>query len=65
VLDVLHKPRFADQPPAQVYAKLLDEGRYLCSIRTMHRLRRNAADPARGECSDPATQGPSPGAAPN
>jgi hypothetical protein len=22
----------------QVYAKLLDEGRYLCSIRTMHRL---------------------------
>jgi putative transposase len=38
VLDVLHEPRFADQPPAQVYAKLLDEGRYLCSIRTMHRL---------------------------
>jgi len=38
VLDVLHEPRFADQPPAQVYAKLLDEGRYLCSVRTMHRL---------------------------
>ena len=38
MLDVLHKPRFADQPPAQVYAKLLDEGRYRCSIRTMHRL---------------------------
>jgi putative transposase len=38
VLEVLHQARFADQPPAQVYAKLLDEGRYLCSIRTMHRL---------------------------
>jgi len=38
VLEVLHEPRFADQPPAQVYAKLLDEGRYLCSVRTMHRL---------------------------
>jgi putative transposase len=38
VLDVLHEPRFADQPPAQVYAKLLDEGRYLCSVRTMYRL---------------------------
>ena len=38
VLEVLHQPRFADQPPAQVYAKLLDEGRYLCSVRTMHRL---------------------------
>ena len=35
---MLREPRFADQPPAQVYAKLLDEGRYLCSIRTMHRL---------------------------
>lgn len=38
VLNILHEPRFADQPPAQVYAKLLDEGRYLCSVRTMHRL---------------------------
>jgi putative transposase len=38
VLEQLHEPRFADQPPAQVYAKLLDEGRYLCSVRTMHRL---------------------------
>ena len=38
VLEVLHEPRFADQPPLQVYAKLLDEGRYLCSVRTMHRL---------------------------
>jgi putative transposase len=35
VLDVLHEPRFADQAPAEVYARLLDEKRYLCSERTM------------------------------
>jgi len=44
VLEVLHEPRFADQPPAQVYAKLLDEGRYLCSVRTMHRLLSQAGE---------------------
>ncbi len=38
VLDTLHSERFADQAPAEVYATLLDEGRYLCSIRTMYRL---------------------------
>ena len=38
VLDVLHEPRFADKAPAEVYATLLDEGRYLCSERTMYRV---------------------------
>ena len=38
VLDVLHEERFADQPPAQVYASLLDEERFLCSERTMYRI---------------------------
>lgn len=38
VLDVFHEERFHDQAPAEVYAKLLDEGRYLCSIRTMYRI---------------------------
>jgi putative transposase len=38
VLDVLHEPRFADQAPAEVYACLLDENRYLCSERTMYRI---------------------------
>ncbi|MFT5041947.1 MAG: putative transposase [Hyphomicrobiaceae bacterium] len=38
ILDTLHEPRFADLAPAQVYAILLEEGRYLCSIRTMHRV---------------------------
>lgn len=38
VLDVLHEPRFADLAPAEVHATLFAEGRYLCSLRTMHRI---------------------------
>ena len=38
VLDVLHSERFVDQAPAQVAAALLDEERYLCSVRTMYRI---------------------------
>ncbi len=38
VIDVLHSEQFCDDAPHQVYAKLLDEGRYLCSIRTMYRI---------------------------
>jgi putative transposase len=38
VLDVLHSERFVDQAPREVYATLLDEEKYLCSIRTMYRL---------------------------
>jgi putative transposase len=38
VLDVLHEPRFVDLAPAEVYARLLDENRYLCSERTMYRV---------------------------
>ncbi len=39
VLDVLHSKRFVDKAPAVVYAALLDQGTYLCSIRTMYRIR--------------------------
>ena len=38
MLDLLHAPRFADQAPAEIYATLLDEGVYRCSIRTMYRI---------------------------
>jgi putative transposase len=38
VLAELHSERFADASPAQVWATLLDEGRYLASERTMYRL---------------------------
>jgi len=38
VLDQLHSERFWDKAPVEVYATLLDEGIYLCSVRTMHRI---------------------------
>ena len=42
VLAELHSDRFRDAAPAAVFAQLLDEGRYLCSIRSMYRLLRQA-----------------------
>ncbi len=38
VLAVLHEERFQDRSPAAVQATLLDQGQYLCSIRTMYRI---------------------------
>jgi transposase InsO family protein len=38
VLQHLREPRFADQTPTKVFAALLDDGTYLCSIRTMYRI---------------------------
>ena len=58
VLEVLQQERFVDLSPGEVYAILLDEGRYLCSESTMYRIlrdehgqvrerRRQATHPAR------------------
>jgi len=44
VLATLHEERFVDRAPATVYAMLLEEGRYLCSIRTMYRFLAEAAE---------------------
>jgi len=38
VLAELNSARFADQTPYEVYPQLLDEGRYLCSLRSMYRI---------------------------
>lgn len=38
VLSVLRSEEYCDLAPAQVWAQLLDDGIYLCSIRTMYRL---------------------------
>jgi len=38
VLTLLRSEEFCDLAPAQVWARLLDDGRYLCSISTMYRL---------------------------
>ena len=40
VLDVLNSSRFVDQAPLQIFAQLLDEGTYLCSVSTMYRVLR-------------------------
>ena len=44
VLAILNDERFADLPPAEVYATLLDEGKYVCSIRTMYRILQEHAE---------------------
>jgi len=33
---VMHEPRFVDVAPAEIHATLLEEGRYLCAVRTMY-----------------------------
>lgn len=38
VIDLLHSERFQDKAPHEIYATLLDEGQYHCSIRTMYRI---------------------------
>lgn len=38
VIEALHSPLYMDKAPHEVYAALLDEGRYLCSIRSMYRI---------------------------
>jgi putative transposase len=38
VREVLNSERFQDLAPREVYAELLDEERYLCSISTMYRI---------------------------
>ena len=37
-IDVLTEARFVDWAPIQVWAQLMEEGTYLCSPRTMHRI---------------------------
>jgi len=44
VRQTLNSDRFADQAPREVYATLLDEGTYLCSIPSMYRILRENAE---------------------
>lgn len=41
ILDTLNSARFVDLAPLQIYAQLLDEGVYLCSVSTMYRVLRD------------------------
>ena len=56
VLGVLTSDRFVDKSVAQAWATLLDEGTYLCSRSTMHRILR--ANDAAGERRAQATHPP-------
>lgn len=60
VLEQLHSERFQDKSPAQVYATLLDEGTYLCSIRTMYRIleQHNEVRERRNQLTHPSYQKP-------
>jgi putative transposase len=60
VLARLHEERFQDRSPAAVYATLLDEGEYHCSIRTMYRLleQRGESRERRDQLTHPPYQKP-------
>jgi putative transposase len=60
LLEVLTSERFCDKSVAQTWATLLDEGTYLCSMSTMHRLLRahDAAGERRRQATHPAKKKP-------
>ncbi len=60
VLAHLYEERFQDRSPAAVYATLLDEGQYHCSIRTMYRLleQRGESRERRDQLTHPPYQKP-------
>ena len=60
VLGVLTGDRFVDKSVAQTWATLLDEGTYLCSMSTMHRILRahGAAGERRAQATHPARTKP-------
>ena len=55
VRQVLYSERFMDKSPYQVYAALLDDGEYLCSVRTMYRIlgENNASKERRNQLKRP------------
>lgn len=60
ILDVAHEQRFWDATPYQMYATLLDEGRYLGSVRTIYRVlsANNEVKERRKQVSHPRYQKP-------
>lgn len=60
VLAVLRSPEFCESAPAQVWARLLDRGVYLCSIATMYRILRVVGEVGdrRGQRTHPASKKP-------
>lgn len=44
VVETLHSELYCDQPPAEIYQRLLEQNKYLCSVSTMHRLLRKQGE---------------------
>ena len=44
VVETLHSDAYCDQPPAEVYQRLLEQDQYLCSVSTMHRILRDLGE---------------------
>lgn len=44
VIQTLRSEAYHDQPPAEVYQRLLEQGRAPCSLSTMHRLLRQEGE---------------------
>lgn len=55
LLAVVNSPEFRDLPPAQIVARLADEGRYLASPSTIYRILREEQQLAHRERSRPAS----------
>lgn len=54
VLETLHSDAHCDQPPAAVYQRLLQQGEYLCSVSTMHRILRASGQSGERRAQRPA-----------
>jgi putative transposase len=54
VLDAVHQPRFVDRSVPHIYATLMDEGIYPCSMSTMYRVLHSVGEV--GERRDQATR---------
>ena len=60
VLDLVHAPEHCDLAVAQIWSRTLDEGRYLCSPSTIHRILRSAGESKerRRQATHPAKKKP-------
>ncbi len=54
VIETLHSAAYRDQPPAEVYQRLLEKGQHLCSVSTMHRLLRKQGENGERRAQRPA-----------
>ncbi|MFE6692308.1 hypothetical protein ACFVFQ_38500 [Streptomyces sp. NPDC057743] len=46
VLELMNSDEYAELPPAQIWARELDAGRYHCSVSTMYRILREKGQPS-------------------